>query len=77
MNSSKRAVLRKACTIIREATQMVNLVFDQEEESYSNVPETISLAEKYVRMQDNLEMMEDAVAHLDDAVDVLEAVISN
>ncbi len=69
MNNRRRADLRNAADFIRQAKQLVDMVKDQEEFSYDNLPEGIADSERGEKMEYAIDLLDEASDDLDSALD--------
>lgn len=65
MNNERRRRLKKAQELLNSAAQIVELVRDEEQDSFDNLPESF-------QDSDNGQRMEEAIEHLDDALSAIE-----
>lgn len=69
MNNRRRADLRNAADFIRQAKQLVDMVKNQEEFSYDNLPEGIADSERGEKMECAIDLLDEASDDLDSALD--------
>lgn len=72
MNNKRRAILKKAIDTLEIASNYINNVLDEEQDSLDNMPENLGSSEKYSKMEAAIEKLEDAIEQIDDAKDCIE-----
>lgn len=68
MNKDRRVSLRNAADHIRLAKELVDMVKDQEDFSYSNLPEGIIDSERGEKMERAIDLLDEASEDLDSAL---------
>lgn len=76
MNSKRRAMLRRAKSLLTESSEIVNNVLSEEEDSMSNIPENLQESQRYMTMENIIDRLEDATGYLDDADEALEDALA-
>lgn len=71
MNNKKRDRLRKALSLISEATDIVSDVLYEERDCLDNMPENLSSSERYEAMENAIDNLENAVDHLSEASEAI------
>ena len=67
LNNIRRKKLREACSLLEQASALIQKARDEEEDSMNNLPENLQESVKY-------EQMEDAVENLDEALELIESI---
>lgn len=70
MNAKRRKELEKVIALIEDAKSQLEILKDEEQEAFDNMPESLQYSEKG-------EKMEEAINYLDDSSNELESVIEN
>lgn len=70
MNAKRRKELEKVIALIEDAKSQLEILKDEEQEAFDNMPESLKYSEKG-------EKMEEAINYLDDSSNELESVIEN
>lgn len=72
MNKSRRMRLTESQYKIDEAREMIELVKDEEENAYDNLPENLQSGEKGETMLSSIRSMDAALSSLEDAISSIE-----
>lgn len=72
MNKRKRALLQKAINALDVASEYINTVIEDEQESLDNMPDNLNESERYSCMEEAIEQLEEAIEHIDDAKENIE-----
>ena len=75
MNNKKREQLRKALAALDVASNYVEGVKDEEQESFDNAPENLQYSERYAGLEYNAEQLDEAMEQIESAKGVIEGVI--
>lgn len=71
MNKERRRDIRKSITFLDEAREALEIVKDDEEESFENLPEGIQCSERGEKMEEAISVLEDVISSLEDHVESL------
>ena len=74
MNKSRRATLNMIANSLVELKSQLEIVRDDEQDAYDNLPESIQESERGDTMQEAVDNMEYAIDSLEEAVDYLNEV---
>ena len=74
MNKIRRRELEQAKQILKDAKEIIESVYKEEEEAFDNLPENLQDSSKGDTMEDNVFEMEDAIENIDEAIDHLENI---
>ena len=74
MNNARRKEIYECIEELENLKQKIEYIRDDEEESYSNLPESIQYSERGDTMQENVDELEDAIGQLGDVVDILQEI---
>lgn len=75
MNNKRRYSLKKACDFLTKASDIIESVKSEEEDSADNIPENLQESEKYEKMASAIDYMEDAITNIDDAKSNIDSAI--
>lgn len=67
MNKVRRKQVKEASELISKALEILEEVFDGEQEAYDNLPDNIRESEKGEQMSDGIDAIEDVISSLRDA----------
>lgn len=70
MNAKRRKELEKVIALIEDAKSQLEILKDEEQEAFDNMPEGLQCSEKGERM-------EEVISYLDDSFSELESAIEN
>lgn len=71
MNKSRRSRIDEIIQKIEDLCYDIDVLRDEEEESYENIPESIQESERGETMTDAINNLEDAISTLEDATSYL------
>lgn len=71
MNAQRRKQLAEAIAKLEEAQTLIEIVRDEEQDAFDNMPEGLQSGEKGQKMESAVSRMEDALNDLENAVDGL------
>lgn len=71
MNANRRKQLADAIAKIEEARTLIEIVRDEEQDAFENMPEGIQSSERGEKMETAISRMEDSLSELDCIVDAL------
>lgn len=77
MNKKRRKALEEIASQVEELRESLQGLLDEEEEAYSNMPESLLCSERNQYMYDGISSMEESVSSLDDVADNLRDIIEN
>lgn len=72
MNNKRRMLLKKAIATLDSASDYVNTVLEEEQDSLGNMPENLEGSDRYVKMETAVEKLEEAIEQIDSAKECLE-----
>ena len=72
MNNKRRAILKKSIDTLEIASNYINTVLDEEQDSLDNMPENMQASERYENMENAVDCLEDAESSIDDAISKIE-----
>ncbi|MBR4324141.1 MAG: hypothetical protein IKP73_01290 [Bacteroidales bacterium] len=75
MNNKRRKQLKQVLQMLNEAQKIIENVATEEEESLSNLPESLQDSEMAETLNDNISEMEESVTSIEEAISNLESVI--
>lgn len=76
MNNTRRAAIRKASKLTREAYSLIEYAHDEEDECLNNIPENLSSTSNYEKMEEYVDLLEEAMIQLDIACDAVDQILS-
>ena len=56
MNNKRRAILKKSIDTLEIASNYINTVLDEEQDSLDNMPENLESSDRYVKMEDAIQL---------------------
>lgn len=71
MNKARRKAIEKISDKLEELQAELQMLKDEEEEAYDNLPESLQEGEKGDAMQEAIEYLENADSFIEDAKDAL------
>jgi hypothetical protein len=71
MNANRRKQLAEAIAKIEEARTLIEIVRDEEQDAFENMPEGLQSSERGEKMETAVSRMEDSLSELDCIVDAL------
>lgn len=77
MNTTRLETLNRCLELLQEAYDDLEMVKDEEEEAYDNMPEGLQESERGDMMQEAIDALDDALWPIETAHDDLEEVIGN
>ncbi len=75
MNRNRRKLVRQAHDLLSEARSILETVYDDEQDAYYNMPESLQYSERGERMSETVDMLSDMVSTLEDYETELEEII--
>ena len=75
MNNPRRAELRKALALLEEASEIIQLAAEEEQDCFDNLPEGLQESERGQIMDENVSRLEDIANELDSQAGELEDII--
>lgn len=72
MNKNRRKAIAEVRDILESATSSLEVIRDEEQESFDNLPEGIQESERGERMSECIECLEAAIDNLSEAIDNLD-----
>ena len=75
MNNERRKDLEMAILLLEQAKASIEMVQDQEQDSYDNLPEGIQCSEKGETMENNVSEMEEVMDSIDTEIETLQKII--
>lgn len=75
MNKARRAKLSAVINVLTELKDSVEILQDEEQTAFDNLPESMQESERGEAMQDAADNMSDAMDLLDEAIEALESAM--
>ena len=72
MNKNRRKAIAEVRDILESANSNLEVIRDEEQESFDNLPEGIQESERGERMSECIECLEEAIGNLSEAIDNLD-----
>ena len=72
MNKARRKAIAEVRDILESATSNLEVIRDEEQESFDNLPEGIQESERGEKMSECIEYLEEAIENLGEAIDNLD-----
>ena len=76
MNNQRRKELERACTLLSEAKDIVEMVQAEEQECFDNLTEGLAQTERGQQIEEYASRLEDVVGYLEEQEDELVDIIS-
>ena len=75
MNKARRKELAKAVELIERAREIIEVVKDEEQDAFDNLPESLQSSERGERMEECISALEDFFDEVDtdDLVEIIES----
>lgn len=67
MNDRRRKSLKQALSMLESASQIINMVAEEEQDCLDNMPENLQGSERYEKMEDVVSLLESATEDIDAA----------
>ena len=74
MNNKRRDKLKKALALLDTVCEMVEEVYDREQDCVDNYPENLQFSERYERMEEIVDELNDALGKLEEVKSCIESV---
>lgn len=71
MNNTRRKAIGRILDQLEDLMSDLDLIMDDEQQAYDNLPESIQESERGEHMESVIEAIEDAISSIDDARDSL------
>lgn len=75
MNNARREKLKKALTILDEANNIIDQVYDQEQNCLENFPENLQSTERYDAMEAAVDNLTEAIDKIGEAIEFVQIAI--
>ena len=72
MNKNRRKAIAEVRDILESATSNLEVIRDEEQESFDNLPDGIQESERGEKMSECIEYLEEAIENLGEAIDNLD-----
>lgn len=72
MNKARRKAIAEVRDILESAASNLEVIRDEEQESFDNLPEGIQESERGEKMSECIEYLEEAIENLGEAIDNLD-----
>ena len=72
MNKTRRKAIAEVRDILESANSNLEVIRDEEQESFDNLPEGIQVSERGEKMSECIEYLEEAIENLGEAIDNLD-----
>lgn len=76
MNNVRRKALQKIYAAIEEAKEELELIFDEEQEAFENIPENLEGSERYEAAENAVDNLDSAFSGLDEVLEYLEEAMA-
>ena len=76
LNNKRRTRLRSIEEDLGKALNLLNSIYDEEQDCMDNVPENLQDSERYSNMEDCVEALSEAVYNLEEAIGLIEEAIN-
>lgn len=76
MNNKRRTRLKVIEEDLGRSLDLLNSVYDEEQDCMDNVPENLQDSERYSNMEDCVEALSEAVYNLEEAIDLIKEAIN-
>lgn len=75
MNKPRRKELAEAVALLMNAKEILEIVQDEEQEAFDNMPEGLQSSERGEKMEEYIYSIEDAANTIDDMIDTLNEIV--
>ncbi|WP_286755491.1 hypothetical protein [Roseivirga sp. UBA838] len=72
MNRIRRKELAEICAALTELAERLQVVRDEEEEAFDNMPESMQYTDRGERMQENVSTIDESISEIEDKVSELQ-----
>lgn len=72
MNDKRRSVLKRALDLLRQASELVSSVKEDEEDALYNMPDNLQSSERYEKMEDAISALEETEESIESAIEKIE-----
>lgn len=76
MNKNRRKRIEEIINAIVDAADNLEVIKDEEQEVFDNMPENFQYAERGEAIQENVDDLDDAISNLQDAIETLENIVN-
>lgn len=76
MNKNRRKRIEEIINTIVDAADNLEVIKDEEQEVFDNMPENFQYAERGEAIQENVDDLDDAISNLQDAIETLENIVN-
>lgn len=77
LNAGRRKKLTVAIDHLREASNIVDQIKDEEQDSLDNMPENLQESERYSNMEEAVDALEDALVSINEAFEHVEDAMNH
>lgn len=77
MNTGRRKKLTVAIDHLREASNIVDQIKDEEQDSLDNMPENLQESERYSNMEEAVDALDDALVSINEAFEHVEDAMNH
>lgn len=77
LNAGRRKKLTVAIDHLREASNIVDQIKDEEQDSLDNMPENLQESERYSNMEEAVDVLEDALVSINEAFEHVEDAMNH
>lgn len=77
LNAGRRKSLAVAMDHLREASNIVDRIKDEEQDSLDNMPENLQESERYSNMEEAVDALDDALTAINEASDYVENAMNH
>lgn len=74
MNKIRRKEVAKVVDLLTDLKEKLELILDEEQETYDNIPENLQDSDRAVASEEAIEIMEEAGCSIEEAIEKLEEV---
>lgn len=75
MNNKRRKILAQALSKIEEVSNMIQDVYDEEDECMNNMPENLQGGDQYAQLEANCDQLQECIDLIDEITGILDEVI--
>ena len=75
MNKARRKQIEAALELLQQASEIIAVVGDEEEEAFDNLPESIQESERGEKMQEYIDTIDEVIGAVDEVKDNLETIL--
>ena len=77
MNKARRKQIEKALDLLQQASEIIAIVGDEENEAFDNMPESLQESERGEKMQEYIDTIDEVIGAVDEVKENLETILED